>query len=199
MRSKKAKQILQVTSPTLYRYVKEGFIKATIDQNGYYNYDEDSVYEYAGYGNGRKTVIYARVSSNDQKNDLKNQIDTAVQWANNNGYQVDDIYSDIASGLEYDRKSFKQLMSDVVNHKIKTIIVTHKDRFSRVSFNMWNDMFKELDCKLVVINQPESNEKELFEDIISLLHCSSMKMSTSRRKRKIQIIEEDLKNDLVCD
>ena len=44
-----------------------------------------------------------------------------------------------------------------------------------------------------------SEEKEIFEDIIYLIHCFSMRMYSARRKKKIQIVEEDLKNEISDD
>ena len=42
----------------------------------------------------------------------------------------------------------------------------------------------------------KSEEQEIFEDIISMIHCFAMRMYSSRRKKKIQLVEEDLKNEL---
>ena len=61
-------------------------------------------------------------------------------------------------------------------------------------------MFKQFSCDLIVINQDdtksENTEKEIFEDIISLLNCFAMKMHSPRRKKKITLIKEDLENEI---
>ena len=71
---------------------------------------------------------------------------------------------------------------------------------TRVSFDMWKNLFKQFNCELKVINETDNendNEcKEIFNDIISLLNCFAMKMYSSRRKKKINLIKEDLKNDI---
>ena len=85
-----------------------------------------------------------------------------------------------------------------MKRKIKTIIVSHKDRFTRVSFDVWNEICKEFDCNIIIINQPENEENEIFQDIISLLHCFSMKMYSKRRRKKIEILKESLELD-ECD
>ena len=65
---------------------------------------------------------------------------------------------------------------------------------------MWKNLFKQFNCELKVINETDNendNEcKEIFNDIISLLNCFAMKMYSSRRKKKINLIKEDLKNDI---
>lgn len=59
----------------------------------------------------------------------------------------------------------------------------------------------EYNCKIVVINanneQGENEEKEIFEEIVSMLHCFSMRMYSRRRKKKLELMEEDLKNDML--
>lgn len=45
MKSKEVLELLQITRPTLTKYVKEGLIKVNILPNGRYNYDKDSVYK----------------------------------------------------------------------------------------------------------------------------------------------------------
>ena len=199
MKSKEVLKLLKVTRPTLTRYVREGKIKVTELPNGQYNYDEDSVLAMAGLAAQRKCVIYARVSTQNQKNDLANQVETLSRFAVSNGYVIDTIYRDIASGLIYDRGEFKKLLEDVLHYRIKVVIIENKDRLTRISFDMWKDLFKEFQCEIIVANAPENEdteEKEIFSDIISLLQCFSMRMYSQRRKRKIELVSEDLKNEI---
>ena len=65
--------------------------------NGQLDYDEKSVYEYLlsikGKPTKRKIVIYTRVSTNNQKKDLENQIELLKQFCISNGWTIDGIYS----------------------------------------------------------------------------------------------------------
>lgn len=198
MKANKVLKILQVTRPTLVSYIKSGKIKATRLTNGYWDYDDDSVYELAGLKDQRKVVVYSRVSTNNQKKSLESQIEANIKWANKNGYKIDEVYQDIASGMNFDRNDFKKMIMNVMKRKIKTIIISHKDRFSRISFDAWNEICNEFDCNIVVINNVENEEKEIFQDIISLIHCFAMKMYSKRKRKKLELIEEDLKieNDI---
>lgn len=197
MRQKKATKLLQVSTPTLIAYRKKGLIKAKQNpSNGYWDYDEESIYNYINKKDRRDVVVYGRVSTSSQSKDLENQINSLVEYANKNGYKVDAIYKDIASGLTYDRKSFKDLITKVLKHEIKTIFITYKDRFSRVSFDVWKSICDECDCEIKILNPSNDDEKEIFEDIISLLHCFSMRMYSKRRKRKLELIRDDLKNEI---
>ena len=189
-------KLLKVTRPTLCRYVKEGKIRAIKINRTKLDYNEEDVFKLAGVENRAKGVIYARVSTNKQKSSLQNQIDTLLQYANSNGVQVDKIYKDIASGLNFDRGEFQSLLSDVIQYKVKTVFITNKDRFSRISFNMWKELFSYFSCEIVVLNDikeiNDSEEKEIFEDIISMLHCFAMRMYSKRRKNKLKLLEENL-------
>lgn len=156
--------------------------------NGQYNYDEDSVFELANIAIDRKCVIYARVSTQKQKNDLKNQVQTLRNFANEKGIIVSHVYEDVASGLNYDRGEFQNMVNDIINHQIKIVIISNKDRLTRVSFDMWKQLFKQFHCELIVANEDENkndnSDNEIFSDIISLLHCFAMKMYSNRRKKK---------------
>ena len=61
---------------------------------------------------------------------------------------------------------------------------------------MWKELFEYYNCNLIVLNEDkektENEEKEIFEDIISLIHCFVMKMYSKRRKNKLKMIEENL-------
>ena len=132
--------------------MKEGKIRAIKVNRTKLDYNEEDVFKLAGIENRAKGVIYARVSTNKQKSSLQNQIDTLLQYAGYNGVQIDKIYKDIASGLNFDRGEFQSLLSDVIQYKVKTIFITDKDRFSRISFNMWKKLFSYFNCEIVVLN-----------------------------------------------
>lgn len=200
MKAKEVLKILKVTRPTLTKYVKNGKIKTKKLTSGMYDYDEDSIFALADICKERSCVIYARVSTTKQKKDLSNQIEAIRKYANENGYIVNDVYSDIASGLNYDRGEFQKMLNEIIQYKIKTVIISNKDRLTRVYFDMWKQLFKQFSCNLIIVNQDnintENSEKEIFEDIISLLHCFAMRMYSARRKKKITLVEEDLTNEI---
>lgn len=199
MKAKEVLKILKITRPTLTSYVKNGKVLVNKLPNGFYDYDDDSVYKAAGLVEERSSAIYARVSTQKQKNDLQNQIDTVMKYANNKGFRVSKVYSDIASGLAYDRGQFLEMLNDVITHKLKTVFVENKDRLTRVSFDMWKTLFANFGCELITVNDVvnvKSEEEEIFSDIISLLHCFAMKMYSNRRKNKLRIVKEDLENEI---
>lgn len=200
MKSSKVLKILNISRQTLVKYVKNGDIRVVMQTNKQYDYNEEDVYRKAGLSENRVNVVYARVSTPKQKRDLENQAETLINYCNANGVKVDKVYKDIASGMNFDRKQFRSMLEDVLNYRISSIYITYKDRFSRISFDMFERLFLEYNCKIIVINKigstAEEDEKEIFSDIISMLHCFAMKMYSRRRKKKMELIKEDLKNEL---
>jgi len=180
------------------QYVKKKEIRVVKLPNGMYDYNDDDVYRKARLAENRLNVIYARVSTAKQKIDLQNQEKTLIDYCNSNGIRVDKSYRDIASGMNFDRKQFKKLMDEVLDFKIGKIYITYKDRFSRISFDMFQKFFSEFGCEIIVVNNVENkaDEVEIFEEIISMLHCFSMKMYSRRRRKKLEIIKEDLQNEI---
>ena len=196
MKANEALSILRVTRPTLARYVKEGKIKATELPTGRYDYDEESIYKFLNKNVQRKTVLYCRVSTAKQKKDLMNQEELLKQFCFSNGLTINAIYKDIASGIDFEnRKDFFAMLDEIIAGKIDTVVITYKDRLSRMGFNLFTHLFKKYNCKIVVMSEIGSTKldsEEIFEEIISLLHCYSMKLYS---KRRVQKIKEDLFNE----
>lgn len=166
-------------------------------KGGNYDYDENSVYEFLGKHKhkDRKNVIYARVSTNKQKQDLINQIKILEEYCIKNGFIIHEIYSDVSSGLNLERNGFSKLLNSIMNCEIENIFITYKDRFSRLSFNILKEIFSRFGCKIIILNEvndPNNIEKEVISEIIQLIHSFSMKLYSSRRKDKLQLIKKDL-------
>lgn len=188
--------MLKVTRPTLCKYVRVGKIKVTLLTNGFYDYDKYSVFKLLNREVDRVNALYCRVSTTKQKVDLENQEETLKTFCVKNGIIIHKIYKDIGSGINFDRKEFQQLLNDIINYKVDKIFITHKDRLSRISFDLFKDLFKEFQCEIVVLNEVDDEklvEKEVINEIINLIHCFSMKVYSNRRKEKLKLIEKDLK------
>ena len=196
MRANEVLNLLRITRPTLTKYVKEGIIKVEKLPNGRYEYDTDSVYSFLNKDVKRKTYIYARVSTSKQKPDLENQIELLKQFCFSSGYTISGIFSDIASGISFEKRNdFFRMLDDVIDNKVERVVITYKDRLSRVGFDLFYHLFKKYNCEIVVMSEVGSEKldsQEIFEEIINLLHCYSMKLYS---KRKVQKIKEVLSSD----
>lgn len=191
MKAGKVLDILQISRSTLKAYREKGYLKYTKLPTGQFNYDADSVYLLKNKNQPRETVLYARVSTYSQKADLQNQIDNLNKFALAKGYTVNHVYSDIASGISFkNRKSFLKMLPLILDGKVKRVVITHKDRLSRVGFELFKYLFNYYNTDIVVVRDQldsKTDEQELFSEIIASLHCFSMKMYSDRRKDKTKI------------
>ncbi len=194
MKSNEVLRLLQITRPTLTKYVKQGLIKTTTLFNGRYDYDKESVYKLFNKGVERKIYLYARVSTFKQKPDLENQINMLKQFCFSNGYCVNKIFADIASGVSFEkRKEFFVMLDDIISGKVEKVVITYKDRLSRIGFELFYYLFKKYNTEIIVMSEVGSQKldsEEVFEEIVSLLHCYSMKLYSKRKHKKIQEIIE---------
>lgn len=199
MKAKEVLKLLRISRQTLTKYVKDGIIKVEVLPNGRYEYDENSVYLFLNKDLKRKTYIYARVSTFKQKYDLENQIELLKQFCFTNGYTVSGIYSDVASGINFEkRNSFFEMLDDIIDNKVERVVITYKDRLSRVGFELFYHLFKKYNCEIIVMSEVGSEKldrQEIFEEIVSLLHCYSMKLYSKRKIQKIKEVLQDVDTD----
>lgn len=78
-------------------------------------------------------------------------------------------------------------------------MITYKDRLSRVGFDLFYHLFKKYNCEIVIMSEVGSEKidsQEIFEEIVSLLHCYSMKLYSKRKIQKIkEVLSDDERND----
>lgn len=198
MKAKEVLQILKVTRQTLTKYVKEGRVKVTVKGNGQYDYDSDSVYKLLNKDIERKTYVYARVSTAKQKKDLDNQVQLLKTFCFQNGYVLNGVYQDIASGISFEkRKEFFDLLDEVLAGKVKRVIITYKDRLTRVGFELFSYLFAKQGCELIVMSEVGSTEldsEELVDDVVTLLESYSLDLYSKRKNKLIKELLEDDSN-----
>ncbi|WP_337860399.1 IS607 family transposase, partial [Ferroplasma sp.] len=154
MKANEVLSLLQISRKTLHVYAKAVRIHYTVMPNKRYNYNEEDVYRLLNKDVKRKTVLYARVSSPKQKTDIQNQIDQMKQSCFMNGYTINAIYSDIASGISFEkRKGFFEMLDQIMDNKIEKVIVTYKNRLSRSEFELLNYIFKKYRTEIIVISE----------------------------------------------
>lgn len=112
-------------------------------------------------------------------------METLKNFAMKNGYQVNRSFKDITSGISYKhRKQFFELLDLVIHHQVKYVIITYRDRLSRVGFDLFKYLFDQYHTQIIVMSDltnERTDEEELFSEIISLLHCFAMKSCSKRR------------------
>ena len=188
-------ELLGVSVKTLQRWDRDGILKAnrTPTNRRYYTYDQYLQFKGIQTENDiRDTVIYARVSTRNQKDDLQNQVEFLKQFCNAKGMIVNQCIEDFGSGLNYNRKKWNRLLDEVMENKIKTIVISNKDRFIRFGYDWFEKFCEKFNTKIIIVNNETlSPNEELVQDIISILHVFSCRLYGFRKyKNQIKGDEE---------
>lgn len=187
-------ELLGVSVKTLQRWDRDGILKAnrTPTDRRYYTYDQYLQFKGIQTENDiRDIVIYARVSTRNQKDDLQNQVEFLKQFCNAKGIIVNQCIEDFGSGLNYNRKKWNKLLDEVMENKIKTIVISSKDRFIRFGYDWFEKFCEKFNTKIIIVNNETlSPNEELVQDIISILHVFSCRLY-GLRKYKNQIKEDE--------
>jgi putative resolvase len=182
----KASEVLSklgVSRVTLMNYVKKGKLVVIKKENGQYDYDENSVCKLLNCDIYKHDAIYARVSTSGQKNDLVSQIKLLENYCKEKKISGYKIYSEIKSGISFERDKFKDLINNVINNKIRNIYITNKDRLTRLSFITLEEIFKKFNVKIIVINEKhKSEDEEIMGELISMMYYFGSKIYSKRRK-----------------
>ncbi|MCE4608469.1 MAG: IS607 family transposase [Caldisphaeraceae archaeon] len=181
-------QIVGISYSTLKQWVREGRVKVYRTTTGRWRIPYSEVERILGIKREVKetrAIIYARVSPNDQKGDLERQVEYLMQYCSAKGYKLVDTLSDIASGLNANRRGLLKLFDYVINRKVDVIIVTYKDRLTRFGFEYLEYFFKEHGVIIEVVYGEEPKDyQELVEDLIAIVTSFAGKLYGLRSHRK---------------
>jgi predicted site-specific integrase-resolvase len=177
IKAKEFKTILGLSNQALYERRKKGQLKFKKVNEVFFYWLEENIET----DTNRFNVIYCRVSNTKQKNDLDKQEQVLKEYAISNGYKVDYVFKDIASGMNESRKDLNELIKLVVENKV---FISYKDRLTRFGYNYFEYIFKMFGTEIEVVNltKEEDFQTELTQDLISIIHHFSMKMYSNRRK-----------------
>ena len=198
LKPKEVAERLNVTVWTLQQWDKAGKLKAkrTSHTNRRY-YTEEAINEFLGVkrlAKDAKVIIYCRVSNVGQKDDLKNQTEFLRTFCNARGVIVDEVLTDIGSGLNYSRKHFNAIIDKAVKGSVKQLYITHKDRLTRFGYEWFEDLLKKNGCEIIVVNNETlSPQEEMIQDLISIIHVFSCRIHGLHKYKKK--IREDMKHE----
>jgi len=192
LRPKEVCQRLGISYATLREYVKKGYIQPVVLETGKWRFREEDVERLMGIVRKRKAILYARVSSNTQKDDLINQ----VKYLEESVEDYDQVITDVGSGLNMERKGFIKLLRMILNNEVSKVVVAYPDRLVRFGFEIIEEVCKAHDCELAALNrEDETPEQELIEDLISILVSFSEKLQgmRSHKYEKVKKCVEEIK------
>jgi len=147
-------RLLRITRQTLSKYVRDGKIKVTKLKNGKYEYDRDSIYKLVYEKIDRKTYLYARVDTIDDKYMLDRQIMYLKGYCDDNEYNNYRVLYDIISidsKLE-DKKSLLRLLDAIADGKAERVLLSSKDVLDRQYSEFIEYLCNKYYCELIVVN-----------------------------------------------
>ena len=184
-----------VTRFTAHKWFHEGKIPGAYQLPSGLIYVPDSIFGIEKPKPKGLTVVYARVSSSEQrKTNLETQVERLTQFAIANGWVVDKVIKEVGSGLNDDRKKLTDLLrSDV---KIDRIIVEHKDRLTRFGFNYLQILADKLGFEIIVVNPTMTDNEDLMKDFASIITSFCARLYSRRRaKRQTEKIIQSLNQE----
>jgi len=129
--------------------------------------------------NEKIKIVYVRVSSLSQKDDLLRQKQYMI-----NKYPNHTLIEDIGSGLNFNRKGLRKIIKLAIAGKIEELVVAYKDRLTRFGFELIEDLIKEYsNGKIIIINQNKKiePEEELIKDMLQIMNIFVAKMNGLRK------------------
>lgn len=139
------------------------------------------------------TIVYGRVSSSENKDNLDSQIERVSLFCLANGWTIDEIVRDIGSGLNDERRGIEKILSqpDPVR-----LVVEHKDRLTRFGFNFLRAAIERSGGEIVVINSVEDGEEDIVQDFVSVITSMCARIYGKRRSaRKTEQLIRELQNE----
>lgn len=181
---------LGVSTMTVRRWIKAGKIKA-YQIGKEFRIPESEVLRLLEGKIPDKVVIYARVSSREEKEDLERQVEYLKNYCSSKGYQVAKILTDISSGLNENRRGLKKLFKLVESGEITKVIITYKDRLTRFGFRYLEQYFNSHGVEIEVIfdDEEKTPEKELVKDLLTIVTSFAGKLYGMRSHRKKRLVE----------
>jgi len=189
-------KLVGVSVNTLQRWDREGKLVALRTPTNRRLYNDEHLSSIRGWRQPeeRQVIVYCRVSSQAQKPDLVNQRRALEEFCVARGLAVDEWVQEIGGGLNFKRKQFLGVVDRIVNRQVSTLVVAHKDRLARFGFELLSHLCEISDCELVVMNTESlSPEREMVEDLMTIVDCFSSRLYGLRNYRKTlkQVLSDD--------
>ncbi|HWQ18121.1 MAG TPA: IS607 family transposase [Sulfolobales archaeon] len=192
LRPKEVCEKLGVSYTTLRRWIESGYIRAIRTVGGKYRVPESEVRRILEErAREVRAVVYARVSSHDQREDLERQVKYLLEYCASKGYKVVEVLTDIASGLKTDRKGLRRLFDLITSRQAEVVVVTYRDRLTRFGFEYLEYFLNQFGTRIEVVygEEPKDAHRELVEDLIEIVTSFAGKLYGMRSHRKKRLVE----------
>lgn len=196
---KPAKHFLKeygISSATMRGWESAGRVECIRLPGGKRMYDVDSVLQLLGQQPvGKRSYIYARVSSAKQSSVLERQIEDLQK-----AYPSYVVVKDVGSGVDFKRKGLQHLLELVLKGMVSEVAVAHRDRLARIGCDLLEFIFDKAGVKLVVLGGVEDDHHDLADDLfaVTTLFVASYngrRSAENRKRRKVEKTEDGAESD----
>lgn len=182
---REACSILGLKPATLRAWAQSGKIKTIKTPNDQFLYSRQALSDLINpdsTSSQKKKIIYARVSSSKQKDDLERQVSYLQSK-----YPDYDLIKDCGSGINWKRKGLQTILEYAMSGNLQELVVAHRDRLSRLGFELIEWIIIKSGGKVIVLDAEDhkSPEKDLSDDLLSIIQIYSCKQMGRRRYSKI--------------
>lgn len=176
--------MLGVTTQTLRNWDAQGSLKTVRTKGNQRRVLLSEIERIQGHQGRTVILAYCRCSTAKQKENLERQVGRVLEYAAATGL-TPELYKDIGSGLNENRKQFRKLLGRLSDNDVNTVVVEYKDRLSRYGFGTFEAYCNSLGIEVVVMEDRESKEfeQEFSEDIIALIASFSARLYGRRGGR----------------
>jgi putative resolvase len=163
-------------------HVNNPIINARLQTNNNHNNNNNN-----NHNNNKNNYIYARVSSQGQKEDLERQIKLLK-----NAYPEYILISEIGSGMNMNRKGLRKIIDESIKGEINEVVIVYKDRLCRFGYELVEDIINKYSSgKIIILEHTEKKEikEELVDDVLQIMNIFVAKINGMRKYNKKNKIE----------
>ena len=173
---------------TAYRHWKQGLIKGKQLGSGTIVVTEEDEIKPTDQN---RAVVYARVSSSENKSNLETQCERLKNFASAKGYKIVKEEKEVGSGLNDKRPKLEKLLRE---DDWDILLVEHS--LARFGINYLSVLLEKQGKKIEIINEVDNDKEDLMQDFVSIItsYCARL-YGLRRSKRKTEKIIEELKKE----
>ncbi|MBR8835042.1 MAG: IS607 family transposase [Stigonema ocellatum SAG 48.90 = DSM 106950] len=185
-----ASKLKGVSIDTLRRWEKEGKICAERTDGGHRRYKLSQLLDIKDE-RVRKTILYCRVSTHDQKKDLDIQSELLETYALPFNWDCETI-KDMGSGLNYKKKGLQKLIELLMTDQVERLVITDKDRLLRFGYELIFSICEYQQVEVIILNKRVDTgfEEDLAKDVLEIITVFSARLYGSRSRRNLHLLEK---------
>jgi len=182
---------LGVSRVTVIKWIKSGRV-AAYSVHGRWRIPYSEVERVLrGVQRVRRVAIYARVSSDTQREDLERQVEALKLWVYRNLPNAEYVVvTDVASGLNEDRRGLRELIETSKRREVQAVVVAYRDRLTGFGLEYLKTLFSILgvDVYTAFQEEPKDYAQELVEDLVEIVTSFASRIYGRRSKRYREVV-----------